>query len=70
MTEPQAYLVTRALVIGTPLAWICWDTFVMFAFGRKITISYCFWDAYLAWRFFPLALGLVGVGLYWHFFLQ
>jgi hypothetical protein len=70
MSLATAQLITRILVLGTPLVWIAWDLYVFATFGTSATESHLIWTAYLAHRWIALLLGVAMVTLFWHLFLE
>lgn len=69
MTLDSARLVTRALVLGTPLAWAAWDAYAYARFGREATESHLIWTANLRDPYLSLGMLLAGAFLAWHFWL-
>jgi hypothetical protein len=69
MTLDQAKLITRTLVIATPIVWIAWDLVARIYFGDGATES-VYIRSLGRDRWFSLGFGLLGIGLYWHFFLE
>lgn len=63
-------LITRVLVIGTPLLWLAWDAFAMARFGAVATESDYIASIQAHHNRFALALILAAGALYWHFFLE